>query len=85
MIGRLLLAIVPSFIVGLTLGSSRISAAIWGIVAEGMGVALATLPTLGLAPENHALHPFPTLVSLAIGAAAGLVGYDCRKLIEGRH
>ena len=75
---HLLIIVLPSLAAGLLLGRSLLTAALWGIVAEAMGLILVILPIAGGPRFNLSLGM--AALSIFLGALGGALGYGLRSL-----
>ena len=77
---HLLIVVIPSLAAGLLWGRSLLTAAIWGIVAEVMGLILVVLPISG-GPRIHLSFRMAAL-SIVLGAIAGALGFGLFRLFK---
>ena len=75
---HLLIILVPSLVAGLLWGRSLLTAAVWGVAAEVMGLIIVVLPISG-APRNN-LSLMMIGLSILLGAFAGALGFALRLL-----
>jgi hypothetical protein len=75
---HLLIIVLPSLAAGLLLGPSLLTAVIWGIVAEVMGLILVILPIAGGPRISLSLRM--AALSIVLGAIAGGLGFGLRRL-----
>jgi hypothetical protein len=80
---HLLIIVVPSFVAGVFFGRSLSTGAIWGIIAELMGLIMVAIPisapnSVGVGPRGH-MSAATIALSLLLGAAAGVLGFMCRR------
>ena len=75
---HLLIVVLPSLVAGLLWGRSLLTGAVWGIVADTLGLILVALPISG-GPQVH-LSFRTAALSIVFGAAAGALGFALRLL-----
>jgi hypothetical protein len=75
---HLLIIVLPSLAAGLLLGRSLLTAALWGIVAEVIGLIIVVLPISGGPRIDLSLRM--AALSILLGAFAGVLGYGLHLL-----
>jgi hypothetical protein len=80
---HLLIVAIPSLLVGLLFARTLTAGIAWGIVAELIGLLLRAMPTLGLGGPRGPLTLRDIVLSLALGAIAGAVGFGLARLGRG--
>ncbi len=81
-VSHLLIIVVPSFAAGLIFGRSYLTASYWGIAAEALGLLMVALPVSAGGGPRNSLSLTMILVSLAIGGAAGALGFSSLRLVK---
>ena len=81
---HILVIALPSLAVGFLFGQSLLSGALWGLVAEAIGLVMRAVPTFGLGVPHPAPGFVEIVISLLLGAVAGALGFAGAKIMRTR-
>jgi hypothetical protein len=77
---HLLIVAIPSLLVGLFFARTLAAGIAWGIIAELVGLLLRVVPSFGLGGPHLPLTVRDVVLSLALGAIAGGLGFALNRL-----